>query len=193
MSAQTRNNQSIVRKLLLLTVAMFGFGYALVPLYDVFCDITGINGKTGERVETSSQVVDKSRLITVQFVASLNENMPWEFTPVVNKIQVHPGESTKIEYRARNKTDFEIIGQAVPSVAPGQAADYFKKTECFCFTEQKLAANEEKLMPVIFTVDSDLPEHIKELTLSYTFFNKSSSEETAKLTHNHNMNHDQEI
>lgn len=193
MTVQAKNSKKIVSKLLLLTVAMFGFGFALVPLYDVFCDFTGLNGKTGGRVEISSQVVDKSRLVTVQFVASLNENMPWEFTPVINEIQVHPGESTKIEYLARNKTDYEIIGQAVPSVAPGIAADYFKKTECFCFTEQKLAANEEKLMPVIFTVDSDLPEHIKELTLSYTFFNKSSSEETEKLTHNHNMNHDQEI
>lgn len=173
---------------------MFGFGYALVPLYAVFCDITGINGKTGGKIEsTETRTIDKNRLITVQFVANLNENMPWDFTPVLHKIQVHPGESTKIEYRARNNMDYEIIGQAVPSVAPGQAADYFKKTECFCFTEQKLAAHEEKLMPVIFTVDSDLPEHIKELTLSYTFFNKSSSEETAKLTHNHNMNHDQEI
>jgi len=193
MTAQTKNSRKIVSKLLLLTIAMFGFGFALVPLYDVFCDFTGLNGKTGGKVETSSQVVDESRLVTVQFIASLNENMPWEFTPVVHQIQVHPGESTKIEYRARNKTDHEIIGQAVPSVAPGIAADYFKKTECFCFTEQKLAAYEEKLMPVIFTVDNDLPEHIKELTLSYTFFIKSPSEETAKLTPNHNMNHDQEI
>ncbi len=93
----------------------------------------------------------------------------------------------------RKHPDYEIVGQAVPSVAPGQAADYFRKTECFCFTEQKLAAHEEKLMPVIFTVDSDLPEHIKELTLSYTFFNKSSSEETAKVPHNQHMNHKQEI
>lgn len=194
MTAQTKNNKKIVNKLLLVTVVMFGFGFALVPLYDVFCSVTGLNGKTGGKVESAkTQIIDKSRLVTVQFVANLNENMPWEFSPVIHEIQVHPGESTKIEYRARNNTGSEIIGQAVPSIAPGIAADYFKKTECFCFTEQKLAAYEEKLMPVIFTVDSSLPEDVKELTLSYTFFIKPSSEKAAKLPNNQHMNHKQEI
>ncbi|MDH5435612.1 MAG: cytochrome c oxidase assembly protein [Gammaproteobacteria bacterium] len=192
----------MTRKLLLVTAIMFGFGFALVPLYDVFCDVTGLNGKTGGQVTSSeAQEIDKSRLITVQFLANLNENMPWEFMPVTGSIKVHPGEATIIEYVARNKSDHAIIGQAVPSVSPGQAAEHFKKTECFCFTEQKLEAGEEKLMPVNFTVDTDLPANVNEVTLSYTFFIKpsSSSADNAKLpadmNHdmNHNMNHKQEI
>jgi cytochrome c oxidase assembly protein subunit 11 len=190
-TAQTESNKKIVRKLLLLVVAMFGFGFALVPLYDIFCDVTGLNGKTSGKVEISKaqQVVDKNRLVTVQFIASLNENMPWEFKPVIRQIKVHPGESTKIEYIARNTTEHTIVGQAVPSVAPGVAASYFKKIECFCFTEQELAAGEEKRMPVIFTVDSSLPDDINELTLSYTFFIKSEKAEKPPLA----MNHNQEI
>lgn len=184
--------QTITGRLLLLTVAMFGFGFALVPLYDVFCDITGINGKTGGKVEfAKAPVVDKSRLVTVQFIGTLNEEMPWEFRPMVHSVKVHPGESTRIEYYARNKTQNVMVGQAVPSVSPGLAAPYFQKTECFCFTEQKLEANEEKLMPVMFIVNSDLPKDINELTLSYTFFMKSSSAVAAKLPKT--MKHNQEI
>ena len=116
----------------------------------------------------------------MQFVSSLNEEMPWEFKPVKNTVMVHPGESTKIEYRVRNTTNRTIVGQAVPSVAPGLAAAYFHKTECFCFTEQKLEAGEERIMPVIFIVDSSLPKELNDLTLSYTFFTKKTSEETEK-------------
>jgi cytochrome c oxidase assembly protein subunit 11 len=161
---------------------MFAFGFALVPLYDVFCDVTGLNGKTAsEKAEfTEAPVIDESRLVTVQFISNLNEQMPWEFKPVKHSIKVHPGQSTKIDYLVRNKTNRAIVGQAVPSVAPGLAAAYFQKTECFCFTEQKLEAGEERLMPVIFIVDSSLPEDLNELTLSYTFFIKKSSEETVK-------------
>lgn len=172
MTAQT-SNAKIIGRLLVLVIAMFGFGFALVPLYDVFCDVTGLNGKTGGRVElTTAPTVDESRLVKVQFIGSLNENMPWEFRPLTRSIEVHPGAPTTIEYLAKNRTDEVITGQAVPSVAPGLAAAYFQKTECFCFTEQKLTAGEEKIMPVIFIIDSSLPEDINELTLSYTFFIK---------------------
>ncbi len=175
-------NKKVIGKLLVLVVAMFSFGFALVPLYDVFCDITGLNGKTdNEKAEfAEAPTVDKSRLITVQFISNLNEQMPWEFKPTTTSIQVHPGEATKIEYFVRNSSHRDIIGQAVPSVAPGIAAAYFQKTECFCFTEQALKAGEERLMPVIFIVDSSLPKELNELTLSYTFFVKKSPEENIK-------------
>jgi len=160
-----------------VVIGMFGFGFAMVPLYDVFCDITGINGKTGDQVALSEAMkVDTSRLIEVEFIASLNDSMPWEFKPVQHSVKVHPGEPTRIEYVAINRTKDAITGQAVPSVAPGRAAGYFQKTECFCFTEQKLEAGEEKRMPVIFVVDPSLPEDVSQLALSYTFFVKPSGE-----------------
>ena len=170
-----------------VVIGMFGFGFALVPLYDVFCDITGINGKTGDQAVLSEGMkVDTSRLIEVEFIASLNDGMPWEFKPVQHSVKVHPGEPTRIEYVAINRTKNAITGQAVPSVAPGRAAGYFQKTECFCFTEQKLEAGEEKRMPVIFVVDTDLPDDVSQLALSYTFFIKPSGEQntTASLARN---------
>lgn len=167
-------NTRVVKNLLFAVIAMFGFGFALVPLYDVFCDITGLNGKTtGERyVADAPTQVDTSRKIKVEFVASLNNGMPWEFEPLTYSVEVHPGEAARVEYIARNKTDEDIIGQAVPSVTPGLAAQHFQKTECFCFTEQTLKAGEEKTMPVIFMVDPMVDEDVKEITLSYTFFVK---------------------
>jgi cytochrome c oxidase assembly protein subunit 11 len=178
------NNKIIITRLLFAVVAMFGFGFAMVPLYDVFCDVTGLNGKTGEQVTLSETLeVDTSREIKVEFIASLNEEMPWEFRPVQKSVRVHPGEPTRIDYVAINKTDNKIIGQAVPSVAPGLAAQYFQKTECFCFTEQVLEAKEEKIMPVIFVVDPEISEDINEITLSYTFFIKPGSEVVTENAH----------
>jgi cytochrome c oxidase assembly protein subunit 11 len=172
-----QENNRVIGRLLILVVAMFGFGFALVPLYDVFCDVTGINGKTGGQVTLSETMkVDTTREVKIEFIATLNETMPWEFKPMVRSVKVHPGKPTRIEYLARNRTSKTIIGQAVPSVAPGLAAQYFQKTECFCFTEQKLKAGEEKRMPVVFVIDPALPDDIHELTLSYTFFVKPGSE-----------------
>jgi len=179
-SADQKNDSNehskVIKKLMFVVVGMFGFGFALVPIYDVFCDVTGLNGKTKGQQTLSEVKVDESREIKVEFIASLNEEMPWEFIPMTKFIKVNPGRSTRIEYVARNRTDRDIIGQAVPSVAPGVGAPYFQKTECFCFTEQLLKAGEEKHMPVIFVVDPELPEDIKVLTLSYTFFIKPGSE-----------------
>ena len=172
-----RKNKQIISRLVMVVIGMFGFGFALVPLYDVFCDVTGLNGKTGGQVELSETMkVDTTREIKIEFIATLNESMPWEFKPVADSVKVHPGKPTRIEYIAKNKTGKSIIGQAVPSVAPGLAAQYFQKTECFCFTEQELKAGEEKRMPVVFVVDPALPDDVHELTLSYTFFVKPGSE-----------------
>lgn len=176
------SNKKVARNLLLIVVLMFGFGFALVPLYDVFCDLTGLNGKTGDQyVSDKAMQIDRSREIKVEFLANLNDGMPWEFKPLTYSVKVHPGEAARVEYIARNNTNKDIIGNAVPSVSPGQAAAYFQKTECFCFTEQLLKAGEEKTMPVIFVIDPSIDEDVHEVTLSYTFFIKPGSED-AKVT-----------
>ena len=165
-------NQLVVKRLGIAALLMFGFGFALVPLYDVFCDITGINGKTGriELEEALSQKVDEDRLVTVEFLATVNSDLPWDFRPMVRKIKVHPGEVTEVNYFARNETDNLVVGQAVPSVAPGLAAKYFSKTECFCFTRQALGPGESKEMPLRFVVDPELPDEVRTVSLSYTFY-----------------------
>ena len=165
-------NQRVVKRLGIAAVLMFGFGFALVPLYDVFCDITGLNGKTGrlEQEAALSQEVDENRLVTVEFLATVNSKLPWEFKPMIRRIKVHPGEVTEVNYFARNKTDRLVAGQAIPSLAPGLAAKYFNKTECFCFSRQTLQPGESKEMPLRFVVDPQLPEEIRTVSLSYTFF-----------------------
>lgn len=165
-------NRRVVKRLGLSAVLMFGFGFALVPLYDVFCDITGINGKTGriEQEAVLSQEVDEERLVTVEFLATVNSKLPWEFKPMIRRIKVHPGEVTEVNYFARNKTNRLVAGQAIPSLAPGLAAKYFNKTECFCFSRQTLQPGESKEMPLRFVVDPQLPEEIRTVSLSYTFF-----------------------
>lgn len=174
-------NRLLIRRLLLLVVMMFGFGYALVPLYDVFCEVTGLNGKTGDRVVLNKQqVVDESRLVKVVFLASLNDSMPWRFKPEQSFIEVHPGKPATVNFIAKNISDRNLTGQAIPSVAPGLAAAYFQKTECFCFTQQALKPGEEKIMPVTFIVDSQLPQKMNELILSYTFFiSKQQNEDSS--------------
>jgi cytochrome c oxidase assembly protein subunit 11 len=173
MSAQdTTNHATLIRKLLTLAVAMFGFGFLLVPLYDVFCDITGLGGKvdTSGAAVVEAQAPDLSRTVTVEFVTTLNLQAPWEFEPSVTSMEVHPGEFYETTFFARNLTDRELVGRAVPSIAPGEAAKYLKKTECFCFNAQDFGPAESKDMPVRFVVDRDIPEHIDRITLSYTFF-----------------------
>ncbi|MEM6998808.1 MAG: cytochrome c oxidase assembly protein [Pseudomonadota bacterium] len=165
-----------VQKLTLFSVAMFGFGYALVPLYDVFCEVVGINGKTGVVAEKDLGKIDESRLVTVEFDTTTNIEIPWDFKAVMYKTKVHPGQLTEVNFIAENYSNRTIIGKAVPSVAPTKASLYFNKTECFCFTEQKLLPGEKKIMPVRFVVDANLPEKIKMMTLSYTFFEVPESE-----------------
>ena len=171
-------NSRVVRRLGLVVLAMFGFGFALVPLYDVFCEVTGLNGKTGRIAAGEAQGLqaDTSREITVEFVASVNSDLPWEIRPLVRRVKVHPGEVTEVKYSARNTTGQTIVGQAVPSLAPGLASKYFNKTECFCFTQQTLAAGEYKEMPLRFIVDPELPANVNSVALSYTFFRMDAGE-----------------
>ncbi|MFT5171885.1 MAG: cytochrome c oxidase assembly protein subunit 11 [Gammaproteobacteria bacterium] len=166
-----RRNRRAARFLAALTLAMFAFGFALVPLYDVFCDITGLNGKTG-RIEAAALdgQVDQTRDITIQFVTSVNSQLPWEFAAQSRQMTVHPGAVYEAFFTARNLAHTATVGQAVPSVSPSTAAAHFNKTECFCFTRQSFAAGESKLMPVRFVIARNLPEHVRTITLSYTFF-----------------------
>lgn len=161
-------------KLFLIPIAMFGFGYLMVPLYDVFCDITGLNGKTGAISEArASQIpVDSSREIKVQFTSSVNQQGPWEFRPKDNIITVNPGKPYTTTFIARNKLDKAVVSQSIPSVTPNKAAAHFDKMECFCFTEQKFEALEEREMPVTFVVGSAVPQEVDTITLSYTLFTK---------------------
>ena len=165
-------NRRTVTKLALATCVMFSFGYALVPLYNVFCTITGLNGKTGRLTEAQANALtaDESRSVTVEFVTNVDAQMPWDFRPLVNKVVVHPGVETQVEFEVHNWDVGSVAGQAVPSVAPNTVAKYFKKTECFCFTQQTLAADETRRMPVRFIIDPRLPPEVTVLTLGYTFF-----------------------
>jgi cytochrome c oxidase assembly protein subunit 11 len=157
-------------KLAALTVGMFFFGFALVPLYDIFCDLTGLGGRTVNAAAEVEQNVDESRLVRVEFVASLGQTAPWEFRPGVSSMVVHPGQLYETHFFARNRTARHITGQAVPSVAPGLAARHFKKVECFCFTEQAFEPGEGRDMGVTFLIDPTLPAHLDTLTLSYTMY-----------------------
>jgi cytochrome c oxidase assembly protein subunit 11 len=179
--ARRAANRRLGTRLALISVAMFAFGYALVPLYDVFCDITGLNGKPGriEAAAARSERVDRERLVNVEFVAYVNGELPWRFTPAQRRVQVHPGESRLIHYVVENPTDRPIVAQAVPSVAPTVASRYFDKTECFCFTQQTLQPGERREMPAIFVIDPDLPEGVGTVTLSYTFFAAPGSDPAA--------------
>ncbi len=154
-----------------VVVAMFVFAvYIMPPMYDLFCEITGLNGKTGGQYQATEAKVDESRWVTVQFLATNNENMPWTFKPALTSIKVHPGEEVEVRYLAVNPTSANMVGQAVPSVVPFKAADYFHKTECFCFNQQILPAGQQAELPLRFIVDLDLPQQITTITLSYTLF-----------------------
>ena len=169
--AVKHNNRPLVLRLFLGTVLMFGFGFLLVPLYDVFCEVTGLNGKVLNRGELQQPVaVDNQRQVRVQFLAVRNEAMPWRFKPEQWQLTVHPGEMKQTAYIAFNPTRVGMVGQAVPSVAPSEAAEYLHKVNCFCFEQQPLAAGEERKMPLLFVVDPGLPAHISTITLSYTLF-----------------------
>lgn len=168
---QAVEQKYIVPKLVVAVFAMFCFGFLLVPIYDVFCEVTGLNGKTKSSAYEAVEVsVDKSRLVEVQFVASNNDGMVWEFKPNIGKVNVHPGEPMDVTFFAANPTQTQMVAQAIPSVAPGRAAQYFHKTECFCFEQQALNGKDSIDMPLRFIVDPDLPPDVKTITLSYTLF-----------------------
>lgn len=162
-------NRRLILRLLMLVVVMFGFGFALVPIYDVMCQAFGINGKTAGAYD-GAQTVDEARQVRVQFLATNAAGMSWEFRPLADELAVHPGASNEMLFVAHNPSDQPMTAQAIPSVAPAKAAAFFHKTECFCFTQQVLQPGERIEMPVRFIVDRDLPADVKHLTLAYTLF-----------------------
>ncbi|MGJ8679802.1 cytochrome c oxidase assembly protein [Paraglaciecola sp.] len=179
---QNQANNKIVIKLLAIVVGMFGFGFALVPLYDVLCEALGINGKTSTIAAVYESVeIDKSRLVTVDFITRTNSGMPWEFKAQTRQVKVHPGEMNQVNFFVRNPANTDIVGQAVPSVSPGPAAIYMNKTECFCFEQQTLKAGEEIIMPMQFYVDPQLPKDITYFTVQYTLYNVTASSEVVAM------------
>ncbi|MEM7207612.1 MAG: cytochrome c oxidase assembly protein [Pseudomonadota bacterium] len=180
MSDTPQSTMQLVQKLSLVVVLMFGFGYLMVPIYNILCEVTGLNGKTGvvDASDAEALDIDQDREVVVEFVANLNQGARWEFKPEVTTMTVSPGKMYTTHYVARNLANKEKIGQAVPSVAPREASLYFNKTECFCFSQQTFAANEQLNMPLTFVVDPALPKTVKRLTLSYTFFNSKSQAES---------------
>lgn len=162
-------NQQTLVKLLVVACAMFGFGFALVPFYRVLCDALGLNSVVKADVVANTQV-DTGRLLTVEFDANLRSNLPWTFTPLEKSVRIHPGALTQVTYEVRNRSDRPVTGQAIPSFGPQLAGRYFKKLECFCFTQQSLAPGESRRMPVVFVIEPDLPQDVNTVTLSYTFF-----------------------
>ncbi|MBN8280488.1 MAG: cytochrome c oxidase assembly protein [Gammaproteobacteria bacterium] len=173
---------SLTFRLAAMAVAMFGFGFLLVPIYDVMCKVIGIGGRPNAEAATVVEgpaVTD--RLVTIEFVAVRNEQAPWEFRPTISSMQVHPGKLYDTAFFARNLTDGTLVASAVPSIAPAQAARHFIKTQCFCFTQQDFAGGEGRDMGVQFMVDPALPDYIDRITLSYTFFVNRPA--TARLVH----------
>ncbi len=170
--ANAAENRVILRKLLVVTVLMFGFGWALIPIYRKICEITGINLLTNRDPAVEARArntqVDTSREIVVEFDA--NRQGPWRFKPHLNHVTVHPGELVHVEYDLVNLEGRAMAGQAIPSYAPQQSARYFQKLECFCFKQQVLGPGETRKFPVVFFIDPDLPKDVTQITLSYTFF-----------------------
>ena len=188
-AARARANSRLTLKLLGFAAGAFAFGFALVPLYDVLCDITGVGNpkdllraavfepaKQGDANAgaKAGEAADEHRLVTVEFVADLPSVGNWEFRPVVAEMKVRPGRLYEVDYVAHNLTGRDTVAQAIPNVAPGKATAYFRKTECFCFTPQKFAKDEQRTMPVRFVVAPDLPKSLDRITLSYVFYDNST-------------------
>ncbi|NND53693.1 MAG: cytochrome c oxidase assembly protein [Gammaproteobacteria bacterium] len=163
-------------------VLMFGFGFALVPLYDIFCEVTGIRFEL--RASDEARITEQpalSRAVTLELLASTGNGAPWEFRPVADSIEVQTGLMQETAYFAKNLSGRDIVGTATPDVAPREAGRYLKKVECFCFTEQPFAEGEARNMPVRFYIEPDLPAHIDTITLAYTFHEKPSAADNAQV------------
>jgi cytochrome c oxidase assembly protein subunit 11 len=164
-------NSRLVKKLLWLVFGSLLFAFALVPLYDVLCSLTGLNGKTQNTSSVMAQAkVDNTRWVTIQFTSSVMPGLGWNFYPKQGSIKLHPGQIETVIFVAKNTTNEVVVGRAVPSVTPGIAASNLKKIECFCFVNQSLKAGEEKEMPLRFFVSPELPKEVSDMTLSYSFF-----------------------
>ena len=171
MAAATDTRRTVL-KLCALVVGMFGFGWALIPIYDLFCDWTGLNGKTGGPYvyDPASVQPDRSRLVKINFVTNTNAGMVWDFWSEKGGMRVHPGELKQVNFYVRNPTDRVMVGRAIPSVVPTTAAEFFHKTECFCFEQQTLMPGEEMEMPMRFLVGPELPANVESISLSYALF-----------------------
>jgi cytochrome c oxidase assembly protein subunit 11 len=170
-----RENSRLTIKLLGFAAGAFAFGFALVPLYDVMCEVTGFgNQKRLREAAHATEAPDLARTVRVDFVAELPSVGNWEFRPVVKSMDVHPGQLYEARFVAHNLTGRDTVAQAVPNIAPGTAAAWFRKTECFCFTPQKFARGEQRELPVRFIVDPALPSYLDRVTLSYVFYDNST-------------------
>jgi len=166
-------NTAIMKKLLIVSVAMFGFGFALIPLYEKICEVAGVNNLLKADALTENIKVDTSRWLTVELDAN-TRGLPWQFKPMQASVRIHPGELVEVMYEVRNNSDREVAGQAIPSYSPQLLAQHLKKLECFCFTKQVLKPNEVRQMPVQFMIEPSLPDDVRVMTISYTFFELSS-------------------
>lgn len=162
-------NRRLSRRLAVVAVGMFGFGFALVPFYNQICAALGVNSLVEKAEVPANTQIDTTRTITIELDANAHD-LPWRFKPLVSHVTVHPGELTTVEYEIVNVRGAAVTGQAVPSYGPQHAGEYFKKLECFCFTHQTLAPGETRRMPVTFVVDPRLPKDINTIAVSYTFF-----------------------
>jgi len=162
------DNRALLIKLSVIVVAMFGFGFALVPFYEKICEVTGMRN-IAQRDEVRNTQIDYTRTVRMEFDANVRR-MPWQFRPLEPVVDVHPGEVRQVVYEVVNTTDRVVTGQAIPSYGPAHAGQYFRKLECFCFAQQTLQPGERRQMPVVFVIDGDLPKDVPAVTLSYTFF-----------------------
>jgi len=173
MNDQQRSNRRLLTRLVVVVVAMFGFGFLLVPFYEKICEVTGLrNIAQADEVRNTQVAVNRS--VRIEFDSNLR-NLPWTFKPTVPMVEVHPGEVTQVTYEVVNNTQRAITGQAIPSYGPQYAAQYFQKLDCFCFAKQTLQPGETRIMPVVFVVDPKAPEDLHTITLSYTFFEVEGS------------------
>jgi cytochrome c oxidase assembly protein subunit 11 len=170
-------HRALVLKLALFVAGSFGFGFALVPLYDVLCSVTGLGNQKSllEAASLRAGPTDQQRWVTIDFVANLPTVGNWEFRPVVSSIRVHPGQLYEGDFLAHNLTGHDTTAQAVPNIVPSKAAEWFHKTECFCFTPQFFHRGEQRVIPVRFFVDPGLPAYLDRLTLAYTFYDVPGS------------------
>ena len=190
-------HRKLAAKLLVIVAASFAFGFALVPLYDVLCRMTGLNGKTSNSPSLSSERtlglggiqktqtppssrVDLNRVVTVEFVGTVMPGLQWDMQPLTSSLDLHPGELHQVLFRVHNRSDKPIVGQAIPSVTPGLAAQHFEKLDCFCFAQQTLAAGETRDMPLVFIVQPAIDKDIRTITLAYAFFNVADPKSLAK-------------
>jgi cytochrome c oxidase assembly protein subunit 11 len=166
---QALSNRRMLTRLSIVAVAMFGFGFALVPFYDHICRALGVNSMVAKSEAPANTQVDLTRTVIIELDANAH-GMPWRFQPTVRHLAVHPGELVHVEYEVANVRDTPVTGQAVVSYGPALAGGFVRKLDCFCFTQQTLAAGEKRIMPVTFVLDAGLPTDINTFTLSYTFF-----------------------